>query len=77
MSDLTVLRNYTTEADAQMAAAILEANGIPAVVMADNAGGAIPSMSYVFPTRLLVRTEDAAEAHEILEHGESEETEPC
>jgi hypothetical protein len=72
MSDLTVLRNYTTETDAQVAAAILEANGIPAVVMADNAGGAIPSMSYVFPTRLLVRSEDAAEAEEILGKGEDD-----
>jgi hypothetical protein len=55
------------EFEARLAATILEANGIPAQVLADTAGGAYPSMALVFPVRLLVRAEDATLAAEILD----------
>ncbi len=64
---IVVLRTYLTEIEATLAATILEANGIPAEVSADTAGGAIPSMALVFPVRLLVREEDAELAAEILD----------
>lgn len=68
MSDeIVVLRTYANEFEAQLAATILEANGIPAQVLADTAGGAYPSMAVLFPVRLLVRTEDASLAVEILD----------
>ena len=68
MSDeIVVLRNYTSELDARLAAAILEANGVPAQVLADTAGGAFPSMALVFPARLLVREDDAVLATTILD----------
>lgn len=66
-TEIVVLRKYVDELQARLAAAILEANGIPAQVLADTAGGAYPSMALVFPVRLLVRAEDAALAAEILD----------
>ena len=65
--DIVVLRTFVNEIEAQLAATILEANGIPAQVLADTAGGAYPSMGLVFPTRLLVRADDATVATEILD----------
>ncbi|MBC7894440.1 MAG: DUF2007 domain-containing protein [Cytophagaceae bacterium] len=65
--DIVVLRTYVNEIEAQLAATILEANGIPTEVLADTAGGALPVMAFAFPVRLLVRKEDAALAGEILD----------
>jgi hypothetical protein len=68
MSDeIVVLRKYANEMEARFAAMALEANGVPAQVFADTAGGAVPSMALVFPIRLLVRAEDAELAREILD----------
>jgi hypothetical protein len=64
---IVVLRTYGNEVEAGLAASVLEANGIPAQVRADTAGGAYPSMALIFPVRLLVRVEDAALAREILD----------
>jgi hypothetical protein len=65
--DIVVLRTYASELEARLAATILEANGVPAQVLADTAGGAYPSMALVFPIRLLVRADDAALARELLD----------
>ncbi len=65
--DIVVLREYGNEVEAQFAATVLEANGIPARVMADTAGGAFPSMALLFPVRLLVRAADADLARELLD----------
>jgi hypothetical protein len=65
--DIVVLRTFTNELDARLAATILEANGVPAQVLADTAGGAFPSMALVFPARLLVRADDAELAATILD----------
>ncbi|MCC6316058.1 MAG: DUF2007 domain-containing protein [Gemmatimonadaceae bacterium] len=70
MSELVVLHKYHSEVEAQVAAAILEASGIPARVLADTAGGALPSLSLLFPARLLVRVEDEAAAREALKASE-------
>lgn len=65
--DLIVLRRYGDELSAQMDAMALEANGIPAHVSADTAGGALPSLAFAFPVRLIVRAGDEAAAREILD----------
>ena len=65
--DVVVLRRYHDEMSAQLDAMVLEANGIPARVMADTGGGMIPSMALVFPVRLLVRADDATIAAELLD----------
>ena len=65
--ELVVVRRYIDELSAQVDALSLEANGVPAMVSADTAGGALPSMALVFPVRLLVRAEDATFARELLD----------
>lgn len=77
--ELIVLRQYGDELSAQMDAMALEANGIPAQVSADTAGGALPSLALAFPVRLIVRAEDAAAAQELLDTpvAESEDEAPA
>jgi hypothetical protein len=65
--DVVVLREYSKEVEAHLDAAVLEANGIPARVLADTAGGAIPAIAVIFPIRLLVRAADAELARELLD----------
>ena len=65
--EIVVLREFGTELDAQLAAAVLEANGIPARVAADTAGGALPSIAMLYPVRLLVRASDESIARELLD----------
>ena len=65
--EIVVLRKYVDELVARLDASILEANGIPAQVLADTAGGAYPSMALVYPVRLLVRSEDAELARDLLD----------
>lgn len=66
-NDLVVLRQYGDELSARLDAMALEANGIPAQVSADTAGGALPSLALAFPVRLVVRAEDAELARELLD----------
>lgn len=73
--DVVVLRRYHDEMSAQIDALVLEANGIPARVMADTGGGMIPSMAIVFPVRLLVRADDATLAAELLDSPAADDAE--
>jgi hypothetical protein len=61
------VRTYQVEYEAELARAVLEAHGIDAVVLADNAGGMLPMLQPLFRIRLVVRGEDAEEAREILD----------
>ena len=65
--DIVLLRQYGNEAEARLAASVLEANGIPARVATDTAGGAFPSLALVFPIRLLVRAADRDLALQLLD----------
>jgi hypothetical protein len=65
--EVIVLRKYSSEVEATMAHLVLEAHNIPSAVMRDNVGGMIPSVSLLYPVRLLVRREDADEARRILD----------
>jgi hypothetical protein len=65
--ELVVLRQFGDEMSAEMAAMMLEANGVPARVSADTAGGALPNLALAFPVRLIVRAEDAELALELLD----------
>lgn len=68
--DIVLLRQYANEVEANLAASVLEANGVPCRVAADTAGGAFPSLALVFPIRLLVRRGDLAFARELLDTAE-------
>jgi hypothetical protein len=72
---MVTIRTYGSEFEAEAARAVLEASGIPAMVLRDNAGGMLPSLNLLSEVRLLVREEDADEADAVLSgtDGEAEE----
>ncbi|MGH7663042.1 MAG: DUF2007 domain-containing protein [Gemmatimonadaceae bacterium] len=64
---IVVVRTYSNEIEAHIACAALEANGVPSIVLPDNAGGMLPMLQSLFPVRLAVRREHAEEAIRILQ----------
>ena len=69
-TDIVVVREFGNEVEANLAASVLEANGIPARVATDTAGGAFPSLALVFPIRLMVQRSDRELALELLDGSE-------
>lgn len=65
-----VVRRFMTEAEADLARAILAANGIEAAVLRDDAGGMLPAMSLLSEIRLVVAPDDAEAAREVLDAGD-------
>jgi len=65
-----VIRRFQNGAEADLAKAILEANGIEAAVLRDDAGGMIPAMSLMSDLRLVVAPQDAEAAREVLDAGD-------
>jgi hypothetical protein len=65
-SDLEVVGKFQFEHEAHVARLALEAEGIDAAIMADNAGGMLPMLQLLFPVRVLVHRDNAARAREIL-----------
>ncbi len=63
------VRTYHLEHEAELARAVLEAHGIEAFVMPDNAGGMLPMLQALYEIRLVVRGSDVVEAREILDGG--------
>ena len=66
LDDAIVLETFSNRIEAEMAAGLLESEGIEAMVMADDAGGAYPMLQFIRGVRLLVYREDEARAREIL-----------
>jgi hypothetical protein len=66
LDDAIVLETFSNRIEAEMAAGLLESEGIEAMVMADDAGGTYPMLQFVRGVRLLVFKEDEARAKEIL-----------
>jgi hypothetical protein len=64
--DAVVLETFPSRIEADMAQGILEAEGIEAVVMADDAGGTYPMLQFIRGVKLMVAAEDKARAQEIL-----------
>ena len=64
---MVIIREYINEMEALVARSVLEAHGIPAVVLRDDAGGMLPSMHLVFPVRLAVRNADSVQALRVLD----------
>ena len=61
------IRTYQVEHEAELARAVLEAHGIDALVLRDNAGGMLPMLQAHFQIRLVVRWSEAIEARAILD----------
>ena len=64
-SELVVVGTFLNHIDAEMAQGALEAAEIESMISADDAGGLRPHL-WMGGVRLLVRTEDAKQANEIL-----------
>jgi hypothetical protein len=62
-----VIRSYPSELEAQLAQAVLDAHGIPSMLLRDDAGGMQPTLTLLSGVRLLVRHDDALEALRILD----------
>lgn len=68
MDDTVQIASYANELAARTAMALLAAEDIDARMLTDNAGGAFPSLSPLGQgVRVLVRTQDADIAREVLE----------
>ncbi len=68
MADLVELKTFNSRAEAEMAKAYLEAEGIETMVQADDCGGMRPFMlTGAGGVRLMVHEEDAGRALLILE----------
>lgn len=63
---LVVAATYLTEVDADLARSALEAAGIDSMVRADDCGGVSPGLTFSRGVQLLVRSEDAEGAAQIL-----------
>lgn len=62
-----VIRTFANEAEAYVAQAVLDANGIDSGLIRDDAGGMMPWLQWLHPIRLVVTEEDSALAAELLE----------
>ena len=63
--DLVVVRTYLNKFEAEVAKTALDAADIDSMIRADDCGGVRPGL-WMSGVALVVRTEDAARAEEIL-----------
>ena len=66
MSHTVLVKTYSLRMDADLAKAILESNGVQAIIAADDAGGMEPWLRSAQQFRVLVRQEDATVARRLL-----------
>ena len=66
-SGSVVVRTFSTRPEAELAKSALEAAGIQAAIMSDDAGGLRPAMAWANGVALIVRAGDAEAAAEILD----------
>lgn len=75
MSDeLYVIRTFSTDVEASLAEAVLDANGIPSTLISDTAGGTMPWLNALHPIRLVVRSSDVEMAVALLDGGSPSST---
>jgi inosine/xanthosine triphosphate pyrophosphatase family protein len=72
LDDAIVLETFASRIEAEMAAGLLESEGVEAMVLADDAGGAYPMLQFIRGVRLMVYREDEARAREILQAMEAQ-----
>ena len=63
----TVIRTFASEAEAHVAQAVLDANGIDSNLIRDDANGMMPWLQWLHPIRLVVREADSGAAVELLD----------
>lgn len=68
MSDRVVAAVVGSTIEAQLVVGLLEANGIPAVLSADDAGGQDPALDVTDGVRIFVDSSDLEVAQAIIEN---------
>ncbi|MFA5802950.1 MAG: DUF2007 domain-containing protein [Thermoleophilia bacterium] len=68
--DIVLFKRYFSEMDAGTAKSFLECEGIPVMILSDDAGGMEPQFQLTQGVRLMVRREDLEKAHELLDEME-------
>ncbi len=66
---LVVIRTFSDRFEAEVARSALDAAGIASMIRSDDCGGTRPGMWMGNGVELVVRSDDAAEAEEILRTG--------
>jgi hypothetical protein len=64
--ELVTIRTFINEFEANLAKSTLEAAGIDGMIRRDDCGGLRPSLSMVHGIRLIVTSDDADRAEEVL-----------
>ena len=67
MRDPIIVRAFTDRAEAEIARGLLEAEGIPAAIAADDLGAEGPGMTFGKPIDLVVEAADVDRARELLD----------
>lgn len=67
MNDPTIVRTFSDRGEAEIARSLLEAQGISALVTADDMGGNTPPLDFSSGLQLVVAASDVARAHEVLD----------
>ncbi len=67
MSELVCIQTYNNRESAELAKGALEANGITAIIFADDCGGIYPQFQLIKGVKLMVNEEDVEKAQKILE----------
>ena len=63
---LFVIRTFSSDVDARLAEAVLDANGIDSSIIGDNAAGMLPYLNAMHPIRLVVKESDVDAALALL-----------
>jgi hypothetical protein len=63
---LFVIRTFPNDVEARLAEAVLDANGIDASIIGDNAAGMLPYLNAMHPIRLVVKESDVEAALALL-----------
>jgi hypothetical protein len=66
MSDLKILKIFSTRIEAEIAKGFLQSNEIDSIIISDDAGSMYPAQDIVSGVRLLVGENDFREAGELL-----------
>ena len=69
-SDLVAVSTFRSTADAQIAKGVLDEAGIDSLIRSDDVGGMYPAIG---GAELLVRSEDAEKASDVLHRGHGSE----
>lgn len=67
MSKIICIRTFNSRLEAEIARGALEANGIKAMVSADDGGGIRPELAFSMGVRLLVNEEHTEDARKMLD----------